>query len=80
MGLVVTTILAFILDYFQNFINKFLINFSKNSKKKIFWRKCGPFLLKFGQKLFPWKNGFKYPNYLPSSQKSEKVNESEKNV
>ena len=37
-----TTILAFILDYFQEKLFKFLINVSKNLKK-IFWGQFGPF-------------------------------------
>ena len=42
-------------------------------QKKVFWWEFGPFLLKFGQKLFSRKKGFKYSNYLPSCQKSEKT-------
>ena len=45
-------------------------------QKKVFWWEFMPFLLKFGQKLFSRKKGFKYSNYLPSCQKSEKINES----
>ena len=44
---------------------KFLINFSKNSKK-LFCGQFGPFLLKFGQKwIFMALPVFKYSNYLP---------------
>ena len=47
---------------------KFLINFSKNSKK-LLWGQFGSFLLKFGQKwIFMEKRAlpvFKYSNYLP---------------
>ena len=46
---------------------KFLINFSKNTKK-LFWGQFGSFLLKFGQKwIFMEKRAlpnFKYSNYL----------------
>ena len=49
---IATTILAFILNYFQKrTLNKFLINFTKyQQRKKIFSHKFGAFLLKFGQK------------------------------
>ena len=76
-GEITTAILAFILDYFQEKL-KFLINFSKNLKKQ--WGQFGPFLLKFGQKWIYLEKRtlpvFKFFNYLPSCQKSEKTNES----
>ena len=55
-----TTILAFILDYFQEKRFRFLINFLKSSKK---------ILVKNGQKWFFMEKRplpvFKYSNYLP---------------
>ena len=81
-GETATTILAFILDYFQkNFLNRFLIIFSKNSKKKnLSARTRCSFCSNLVKNEFLWKKGFKYFNYLPSCQKSEKTNEPEKNA
>ena len=67
-----TTIIAFILDYFQkkNFLNKFLINFSKNLKN-LLARIWALFAQIWSKMNFCGKKDFKYYNYLPSCQKSE---------
>ena len=70
-----TTILAFILDYFQKkkSLNKFLINFSKNLKKNVLARIWVLFAQIWSKMNFRGMKGFKYSNYLPSCQKSEKT-------
>ena len=55
-GEISTTILAFISDYLQEKLFKFLINFFKNSKK-IFWGQFGPFLIKLVKNNFHGKEG-----------------------
>ena len=71
--------ISFHFRLFLRKILKFLINFSKNPKK-LFWGQFGSFLLRFGQKwIFAEKRAltlFKYSNYSPSCQKSEKTIES----
>ena len=69
-----TTILAFILDYFKKKnLNKFLINFSKNLKKNVLARIWALFAQIWSKMNFRGMKGFKYSNYLPSCQKSEKT-------
>ena len=65
-----STILLFTVDYVQE---KLMNKIFQNSKKPYFWL----LLPKFGQKMdFPRKKVcqiFKYSNYLPSRQKSQKL-------
>ena len=72
------TILAFILDYFQE---KVMPKFFKKAKKTL-GAILGPFwalFFKFGKKMnFSEKRApsvFRYSNYLPSCKKSEKSND-----
>ena len=78
-GEISTTILAFILNYFQEKLLKFLINFSKNPKK-IIWGPFWALSARIWSKMnFRGKEGsanFKYFNSFPSCQKSEKTSES----
>ena len=72
-GETATAILAFILDYFKKkILNKFLINFSKNPKKRCFGANLGPFCSNLVKNEFSWKKKFKYSSCLPSCQKSKK--------
>ena len=71
-----TTILAFILDYFQ----KVLINFSKNPKKNLLAWIWALFAQIWSKMNFRGEKGFKYSNYLSSCQKSDKTNEPWKNA
>ena len=78
---IATTILAFILDYFQKrTLNKFLINFTKYQKKDLLAQIWALFAQIWSKINFRGKKGFKYSNYLVSCQKSEKTNEPEKNA
>ena len=72
-GEISTTILVFILDYFQE---KLMTKFFKKSKQSNLGVISGPFCPNLGKNEFPWKKGlqFKYSNYLTSSQKLEKTN------
>ena len=74
--------LSFLIISKKDFLNKFLINFSKNQKKKkkSFGANLDPFCSNLVKNEFSWKRGFKYSNYLPSYEKSEKTNEPEKNA
>ena len=67
--------------HFRLFSRKTFLNFNKffkKFKKKLFWGQFGPLLLKFGQMWISLEKRapsvFKYFNYLPSCQKSEKTN------
>ena len=81
-GETATTILAFILNYFQKNLNKFLINFSKTPKtKQIFWREFGSLLLKFGQKwIFVVKRVLNIPIIYHYVKNQKKTNEPGKNA
>ena len=49
--------------------------FSKKKKNNLFWGRFGHFCPNMVKNKFPWKNAlsvFRYSNYLPSCQKSEK--------
>ena len=74
------TILAFVLDYFQKYLKLIFNKFFKKSKKKIFCMNSVLFANIWSKMNFRGKKGFKYFNYLPSCQKSEKTNGSEKNA
>ena len=73
-GKILTTILGFILDYFQV---KLMAKRFKKSKKPYCGAILGPFFPKFGQKWIFLKKRqpfFKYSNYQLSCKKSEKTN------
>ena len=74
-GEILRTILAFILDYFQEKLFKQIFNkFFKKSKNN-FGANFGPLCSNLVKNEFPWRRGFKYFNYLPSCQKSDETNE-----
>ena len=74
-GEILRTILAFILDYFQEKLFKQIFNkFFKKSKNN-FGANFGPLFSNLVKNEFPWRRGFKYFNYLPSCQKSDETNE-----
>ena len=57
------------------------MNFSRNQKKKNLLARIWALFAQIWSKMnFRRKKGFKYSNYLPSCQKSEKTNEPEKNA
>ena len=67
--------LSFLIISKKDFLNKFLINVSKNQKIKIYFgANLDPFCSNLVKNEFSWKRGFKYSNYLPSYEKSEKTN------
>ena len=76
MGLVVKQQLQYQLSFQiiskKKILNKFLINFSKNPKKRCFGANLCPFCSNLVKNEFSWKKKFKYSSCLPSCQKSKK--------
>ena len=74
-GEILTTILAFILDYFQEKLFKQIFNKFFKKSKNSFGANWALFAQILSKMNFHGEEGFKYFNYLPSCQKSEETNE-----